>query len=157
MQLRGVEWAAMLDRTYPAQVCSIARTLEAVGERWSLLIVRDAFLGVSRFSDFQRSLGIARNVLAQRLEHLVAEDILEHREDGAYVLTRKGRELAPTLHQLMKWGDRHYPRPEGPPRLTLHRDCGGRVEGDMLCTRCGEHVAQRELEVVPGPGAPVPA
>jgi DNA-binding HxlR family transcriptional regulator len=147
----------MLDRTYPAQVCSIARTLEAVGERWSLLIVRDAFLGVSRFSDFQRSLGIARNVLAQRLEHLVAEDILEHREDGAYVLTRKGRELAPTRHQLMKWGDRHYPRPEGPPRLTLHRDCGGRVEGDMLCTRCGEHVAQRELEVVPGPGAPVPA
>jgi DNA-binding HxlR family transcriptional regulator len=142
----------MLDRTYPAQVCSIARTLEAVGERWSLLIVRDAFLGVSRFSDFQRSLGIARNVLAQRLEHLVAEDILEHREDGAYVLTRKGRELAPTLHQLMKWGDRHYPLPEGPPRLTLHRDCGGRVEGDMVCTRCGEHVAQRELEVVPGPG-----
>jgi len=142
----------MLDRTYPAQVCSIARTLEAVGERWSLLIVRDAFLGVSRFSDFQRSLGIARNVLTQRLEHLVAEDIFEHRDDGAYVLTRKGRELAPTLHQLMKWGDRHYSRPEGPPRLTLHRDCGGRVEGDMVCTRCGEHVRQRELEVVPGPG-----
>jgi DNA-binding HxlR family transcriptional regulator len=152
MQLLGLHCDEMLDRTYPTQVCSIARTLEAVGERWSLLIVRDAFLGVSRFSDFQRSLGIARNVLTQRLEHLVAEDILEHRDDGAYVLTRKGRELAPTLHQLMKWGDRHYPSPEGPPRLTLHRDCGGRVEGEMVCARCGEHVAQRELEVVPGPG-----
>jgi DNA-binding HxlR family transcriptional regulator len=144
----------MLDRTYPSQVCSIARTLEAVGERWSLLIVRDAFLGVSRFSDFQRSLGIARNVLTQRLEHLVAEDIFEHRDDGAYVLTRKGRELAPTLHQLMKWGDHHYPRPEGPPRLTLHRGCGGRVEGDMVCTRCGEHVEQRGLELVRGTASP---
>jgi len=142
----------MLDRTYPSQVCSIARTLEAVGERWSLLIVRDAFLGTSRFSDFQRSLGIARNVLTQRLAHLVEEGVFEHRDDGAYVLTRKGRELAPALHQLMKWGDHHYPRPEGPPRLTLHRGCGGRVEGEMVCSRCGEHVAQRELELVPGPG-----
>jgi DNA-binding HxlR family transcriptional regulator len=141
----------MLDRTYPSQICSIARSLEVVGERWSLLIVRDAFLGRSRFSEFQRSLGIARNVLTQRLEHLVAEDILEHREDGAYVLTRKGRELAPALHQLMKWGDRHY-APDGPPRLTLHRGCGGSVEGDMVCRRCGEHVRPGEIELAPGPG-----
>jgi DNA-binding HxlR family transcriptional regulator len=141
----------MLDRTYPSQVCSIARSLEVVGERWSLLIVRDAFLGRSRFSDFQRSLGIARNVLTQRLEHLVAEDVLEHREDGAYVLTAKGRGLAPALHQLMKWGDRHY-APDGPPRLTLHRECGGRVEAAMVCDRCGEHVRQRDLELAPGPG-----
>jgi DNA-binding HxlR family transcriptional regulator len=140
----------MLDRTYPDQVCSIARSLEVIGERWSLLIVRDAFLGVSRFSDFQRSLGIARNVLTQRLSHLVEEDVLEHR-DGRYLLTAKGRGLAPALHQLMKWGDRHY-APAGPPRLTLHRDCGGRVEGDMVCKRCGEHVRQRGLELAPGPG-----
>ena len=141
----------MLDRTYPDQVCSIARSLEVVGERWSLLIVRDAFLGVSRFSDFQRSLGIARNVLTQRLSHLVAEGVLE-RSDGGYVLTRKGRELAPALHQLLKWGDRHYAPPAGPPRLTLHRECGGRVEGDMVCARCGEHVGSGAIEVVPGPG-----
>ncbi len=143
----------MLDRTYPDQVCSIARSLEVVGERWSLLIVRDAFLGVSRFSDFQRSLGIARNVLTQRLSHLVEEGVLERGEAG-YVLTRKGRELAPALHQLLKWGDRHY-APAGPPRLTLHRDCGGRVEGDMVCRRCGEHVRSGELELVPGPGLAV--
>ena len=141
----------MLKNTYDGQVCSIARSLEAIGERWSLLIVRDAFLGASRFTEFQRSLGIARNVLAQRLEHLVAEDVLAHRDDGAYVLTRKGRELAPALHQLLKWGDRHY-APNGPPRLTLHRGCGGSVEGDMVCGRCGEHVRSGDIEVVPGPG-----
>jgi DNA-binding HxlR family transcriptional regulator len=143
--------AEMLDRTYPAQVCSVARSLEVVGERWSLLIVRDAFLGVSRFTDFQRSLGIARNVLTQRLEHLVAEDVLEKR-DGGYFLTAKGSGLAPTLHQLMKWGDRHYAPAEGPPRLTLHRGCGGRVEGEMVCARCGEHVRPGEIELAEGPG-----
>src|SRR4051795_317400 len=143
----------MLDRTYPAQVCSIARSLEVVGERWSLLIVRDAFLGVSRFTDFQRSLGIARNVLTQRLEQLRAQDGLEKR-DGVYFLTAKGRELPPALHQLMKWGDRHYAPPEGPPRLTLHRGCGGRVEGDMGCERCGEHVRPRAIRPPPRPGPP---
>ena len=141
----------VLDRPYPTQVCSIARALEVIGERWSVLIVRDAFLGRSRFSEFQRSLGIARNVLAQRLAHLVEEGVLEHADDGRYLLTRKGRELAPALHQLMKWGDRHY-APEGPPRLTLHRGCGGRVEGDMVCERCGELVKPGGVEVVPGPG-----
>ena len=142
----------MLDRTYPDQVCSIARALEVVGERWSVLIVRDAFLGRERFSEFQRSLGIARNVLTQRLGHLVEEGVLEHADDGRYLLTRKGRELAPALHQLMKWGDRHYPRPGGPPKLTMHTGCGGNVDAAMVCDRCGDHVAQRDLEVVPGPG-----
>ena len=144
----------MLDRTYPDQVCSIARSLEVIGERWSVLIVRDAFLGRSRFSEFQRSLGIARNVLTQRLAHLVEEGVMEHADDGRYLLTAKGRELAPALHQLMKWGDRHY-APDGPPRLTLHRDCGGDVGADMVCERCGEHVRQRELELAVGPGAAV--
>ena len=77
----------MLDRTYPDQVCSIARALEVIGERWSVLIVRDAFLGRSRFSEFQRSLGIARNVLAARLNHLVEEGVMEHADDGRYLLT----------------------------------------------------------------------
>src|SRR4051795_12822931 len=142
----------MLDRTYPDQVFSIARALEVVGERWSVLIVRDAFLGRERFSEFQRSLGIARNVLAQRLGHLVDEGVLEHADDGRYLLTRKGRELAPAPpqpmkgggppsapHRLMRGGARHY-APDGPPRLTLHRGCGGDVEGDMVCRRCGELV-----------------
>jgi len=142
----------VLDRTYPDQVCSIARALEVVGERWSVLIVRDAFLGRERFSEFQRSLGIARNVLSQRLGHLVDEGVLEHADDGRYLLTRKGRELAPALHQLMKWGDRHY-APDGPPRLTLHRDCGGDVGADMVCARCGEHVRPGAIALTRGPGA----
>ena len=116
----------MLDRTYPDQVCSIARALEVVGERWSVLIVRDAFLGRERFSEFQRSLGIARNVLSQRLGHLVDEGVLEHADDGRYLLTRKGRELAPALHQLMKWGDqplraRGPAAPDAAPRLRRRR------------------------------------
>jgi DNA-binding HxlR family transcriptional regulator len=146
--------SSMLDRTYPDQVCSIARALEVVGERWTVLIVRDAFLGRTRFSEFQRSLGIARNVLTQRLGHLVEEGVLEHADDGRYLLTPKGRELAPALHQLMKWGDHHYAPPEGPPRLTLHRGCGGTVEADMVCERCGELVpSPAGIELTAGPGA----
>src|SRR3954452_24919244 len=122
----------MLDRTYPDQVCSIARALEVVGERWSVLIVRDAFLGRTRFSEFQRSLGIARNVLAQRLSHLVEEGVLEHADDGRYLLTRKRRALGPARHRLRKWGHRHY-APDAPPRLTLRRGCGGDVGDDMVC------------------------
>lgn len=141
----------VLDRTYPTQVCSIARALEVIGERWSVLIVRDAFLGRSRFSEFQRSLGIARNVLAARLNHLVDEGVLEHADDGRYLLTPKGRELSPVLHQLLKWGDKHY-APDGPPRLTLHRGCGGEVERDMICRRCGELVRPGQIELTPGPG-----
>jgi DNA-binding HxlR family transcriptional regulator len=151
-RLHDATMSSMLERTYPDQICSIARALEVVGERWSVLIVRDAFLGRSRFSEFQRSLGIARNVLAARLAHLVDEGVLEHADDGQYLLTRKGRELSPVLHQLLKWGDAHY-APDGPPRLTLHHGCGGEVGADMVCARCGEHVRPGEIDLVRGPGA----
>jgi len=121
----------MLQRAYPDQVCSIARSLEVVGERWTLLILRDAVLGLERFEDFQESLGIASNVLTNRLKLLCDEDVLERVRDEQrpgrpkYVLTAKGRELAPALIMLMKWGDRHYPTPHGPPRLTRHAGCVG--------------------------------
>ncbi len=124
----------MLQRDYPNQVCSIARSLEVIGERWTLLIVRDALLGAERFEEFQESLGIASNVLTSRLELICEEGLLERLPDEQrpgrpkYVLTEKGRELGPALIVLMKWGDRHYPAPGGPPRLTLHAGCGGRSE-----------------------------
>jgi DNA-binding HxlR family transcriptional regulator len=104
----------VLGRTYDDQDCSIARALEVVGERWTLLVVRDAFKGVRRFEDFQRSLGIARNVLAVRLGRLVDEGILrreryqERPERFEYRLTEKGRELGPVLQQLQRFGERHY-------------------------------------------------
>jgi DNA-binding HxlR family transcriptional regulator len=149
----------MLQRAYPDQVCSIARALEVVGERWTPLILRDAVLGVERFEDFQSSLGVASNVLTNRLKLLCEEGVLERVSDPErpgrpkYVHTDKGRELAPALLALMKWGDRHYPAPGGPPRLTLHTGCGGTVGADLRCARCGEQVALGQLDLPAGPGA----
>ena len=150
----------MLQRDYPDQVCSIARSLEVVGERWTLLILRDALLGMQRFEEFQDSLGIASNVLANRLKLLCDEDVLERVPDAErpgrpkYVLTDKGIELGPALIVLMKWGDRHYPTPSGPPRLTLHLGCGGSIGPDLRCAKCGKHPGPGEIELTPGPGAP---
>jgi DNA-binding HxlR family transcriptional regulator len=149
----------VLQRDYPHQVCSIARSLEVIGERWTLLIVRDAVLGNERFEDFQDKLGIASNVLTNRLKLLCDEGVLERLPDPQrpgrprYVLTDKGRELAPALIVLMKWGDRHYPTPGGPPRLTLHAGCGGNVGADFRCERCGQHVRGGEIELPDGPGS----
>ncbi len=150
----------MLERDYPDQVCSIARSLEVIGERWTLLILRDALLGIERFEDFQDKLGIASNVLTNRLKLLCAEGVLERLPDEKrpgrpkYVLTDKGRELAPALIVLIKWGDRHYPTPSGPPRLTLHAGCGGNIGADLTCERCRQHVGHGQFELPPGPGAP---
>jgi len=149
----------VLQRDYPDQVCSIARSLEVIGERWTLLILRDALLGLTRFEEFQDSLGIASNVLTNRLRLLCDEDVLERVADAErpgrpkYELTDKGLELGPALIVLMKWGDRHYPTPDGPPRLTLHVGCGGNVGADFRCDRCGKPVLPGEFELPLGPGA----
>jgi DNA-binding HxlR family transcriptional regulator len=149
----------VLQRDYPGQVCSIARSLEVIGERWTLLILRDAVLGLTRFEEFEESLGIASNVLTNRLKLLCDEEVLERRADPQrpgrpkYVLTDKGRELAPALIVLMKWGDRHYPTANGPPRLTLHINCGGNIGPDLRCDRCGKQARGAEIELPPGPGA----
>ena len=147
----------MLKSTYPDQVCSIARSLEVVGERWTLLIVRDALLGLRRFDEFQQSLGVASNVLSKRLERLCDEGLLERRvyherpPRHEYVLTEKGRALGPALIMLMKWGDRYYAGEEGPPRLAIHRGCGGEIDDGLRCARCGERVGFSELSVEAGP------
>jgi DNA-binding HxlR family transcriptional regulator len=146
----------VLQRSYPGQICSIARALEVVGERWSLLILRDAVLGLRRFEEFEESLGIASNVLTNRLKLLCDEGVLERLPDAErpgrpkYVLTDKGRELGPALIILMKWGDQHYPTPGGPPQLTLHAQCGGNLGADLHCDRCGKHVGADEIELHPG-------
>jgi DNA-binding HxlR family transcriptional regulator len=150
----------MLGRTYDDQVCSIARSLEVLGERWTLLIVRDALLGLHRFDDLQHSLGVARNVLTDRLGRLVEAGVLERvpyqqrplRHE--YHLTPMGRELAVPVIGLMHWGDRHLAGPAGPPRLTHHRDCGGTLQASLTCTACGQSVAAASMEVIPGPGLP---
>ncbi len=149
----------MLGRTYDNQICSIARTLEVVGERWSLLIIRDAvFAGVTRFGDFQHNLGIATNVLATRLDAFVGAGIMRrqsppgHPEQHEYVLTDKGRDLAPALIALTSWGDR-WAAPDGPPILYRHAACGGPVELQAVCASCGT-VDADEVSVRPGPGMP---
>lgn len=152
----------MLGRTYENQVCSVARALEVLGERWTLLVVRDAMLGLRRFDDFQRSLGVARNVLTDRLGRLVEAGVLErvpYQERPSryeYRLTPMGRELGVPVVSLMHWGDRHLAGPAGPPRLTRHHDCGGTVSLTFTCGTCGDTVAGTEVEVVPGPGSPAP-
>ena len=130
-----------------------------VGERWTLLILRDAVLGLQRFEEFQESLGIASNTLTNRLKLLCEEGVLqrvpdpERRGRPKYELTGKGRELAPALIVLMKWGDRHYPTPGGPPRLTRHTGCGGNIGPDLHCDRCGTQARPGEIDLAPGPGA----
>jgi DNA-binding HxlR family transcriptional regulator len=151
----------VLQRDYPDQVCSIARSLEVVGERWTMLIVRDAVIdGISRFEDFQDGLGIATNVLTNRLRLLCDEDVLERVPDPSrpgrpmYIPTQKGRELAPVLFMLMKWGDRHYPTPKGPPRLTLHSGCGGNIGADFHCDRCGQEAGPGQMDLRLAPWSP---
>lgn len=148
----------MLRRTYDGQICSIARTLEIVGERWTLLIVRDALYGITRFDGFLTSLPIARNVLSDRLNGLVSHGILERVQyqdrppRHEYLLTTKGRELTSVILVLMSWGDRHLPIPAGPPTVAEHVGCGGTVRTRMICDCCHEPVAATKIVYRPGPG-----
>jgi hypothetical protein len=109
---------------------------------------------VTTFQGFRDSLGIATNVLSARLDRLCDEGLLDRVGSSRqrYELTRKGEALAPVLITLMHWGDRFYARPGGPPRLTLHRDCGGRVDADLRCRDCGIQVPFSDIAVEPGPG-----
>jgi DNA-binding HxlR family transcriptional regulator len=149
----------VLRRDYPGQACSLAKSLEVIGERWSLLIVRDVMNGNRRFSSIQASLGVARNVLSARLQRLIDEDILERRAyqesppRHEYFLTEKGLDLWPILLAMMHWGDRHSAGPEGPPVLVFHKDCGGPVSDRGVCEACGETLNARDARALPGPGA----
>jgi DNA-binding HxlR family transcriptional regulator len=149
----------MLRHDYPGQACSLAKSLEVIGERWSLLIVRDVMNGNRRFSGIQASLGVARNVLSARLERLIEEGILERRAYQEsppryeYFLTEKGLDLWPSLIALMSWGDRYSAGPEGPPLVVIHKGCGGEVSDRGICESCGETLNARDATAAPGPGA----
>jgi len=145
----------MLKRDYEGQTCSIARALEIVGERWTLLIVRDAFLGLRRFDQFQESLGIARNVLTDRLNRLVDEGILERfryserPERYEYRLTRKGRDLQIALAGLRQWGDKYVSGK--PPRITRRKSDKKPVIAAFV-PKGAEVLRGDEIESVPAPG-----
>jgi DNA-binding HxlR family transcriptional regulator len=149
----------MLKNDYEGQNCSIARSLELVGERWTILVLRDVFLGRRRFDQMQRSLGVARNVLAARLERLVGEGILEkipYQERPPrheYRLTDKGLDLWPVIVELLRWGDRHAAPAAGPPIVLRHKGCGGELGEHRICARCGESLEVADVRAEPGPGA----
>jgi DNA-binding HxlR family transcriptional regulator len=137
--------------------CSVAQCLEVVGEWWSMLILRDVFLGITRFDQFQERLGISRNILGQRLGRLVDEGVLdkvpysEHPPRYDYRLTDKGRDLWPVLTAMRQWGDT-YAAPDGPPLQVIHRDCGKVSEAVLTCSACGEPITARDVRAVAGPG-----
>jgi DNA-binding HxlR family transcriptional regulator len=138
--------------------CSIARTLDVVGEWWSLLIVRDAFLGVTKFDDFQARLAIPRNTLTQRLNYLVDNEILErvpyqeHPPRFEYRLTEKGIDLVGVITALRQWGDR-WSAPDGVPLRVKHNSCGHVIKAVSVCSHCGERLEIEDLTLSPGPGS----
>ena len=145
----------MLGRTYDGENCSIARALEFVGERWSLLIIRDALLReMTRFSDFQRSLAIAPNILTTRLDGFVDAGLMHLRPhpdrpgQHDYILTDKGRDLAPVILALTDWGDR-WAAPQGPPVSYEHHGCGGAVHPQIHCDICGHIPTSADMTARP--------
>lgn len=145
----------MLGRLYEDQDCSCARALEIVGERWSLLILRDAmFRGSTRFSQFQQTLAIATNILAKRLAAFVEAGLMREQpcgprpDDREYVLTQKGVDFKPAIIALTEWGDR-WDKPG--PAIFEHDGCGGLVEARLVCATCGEHVASEIVSAKPRP------
>ena len=150
--------AGMRRKSFEEMNCSVAQTLEVVGEWWSMLIIRDCFLGITRFDDFHERLGISRNILTDRLEHLVARGVLARvpyqdrpvRFD--YRLTDKGRDLWLVLTAMRQWGDR-WEAPEGAPVLIEHRACGHEAGVVPTCSACGDPLDARGVRARSGPGA----
>jgi DNA-binding HxlR family transcriptional regulator len=144
--------------SFADMTCSIARTLDIAGEWWSPLILRDVHLGITRFDDLRRDLGISRKVLTERLERLVEQGVLERRAYSEhpprhdYVLTEKGGELVDVLLAMLAWGDRWTAGDKGPPVLLRHQGCGELTHSEIRCARCGKLLHAKEVTVEPGPG-----
>ena len=142
-----------------AMECSVARTLDAIGDRWSLLIIRDAFYGVRRFDDFRKDLGVARNILADRLAKLVEKGVLEKRQYEErpprfeYRLTERGRDLVGVVLVMMRWGDTWTGDGKAPVTIT-HTTCGHETQPVVSCSECGDELRLGELLADPIPTRP---
>jgi len=141
-----------------SQTCSLARTLAVVGDRWTLLVLRQAFAGTRRFNDFQAQLGLTTHRLSERLQKLVDEGIFERRlysekpERHEYRLTEKGRDLYPVLLAMFRFGDRWLAGSAGPPIVFVHKACGHDAQAALTCSHCGAPLTARDVEPRPGPG-----
>jgi DNA-binding HxlR family transcriptional regulator len=144
---------------FAKQNCSIARPLSILGERWTILILREISLGNRRFDEIRAELGVATNILSARLATLVDEGILErrpyseHPERFEYRLTEKGDDLRPILLAFLRWGDKHTAGPAGPPLETVHTDCDHVFHMVPSCSHCGEELKPGAIRARPGPGA----
>ncbi len=153
-----MKWASLED-----EACSVARTVAVVGDRWTLLILRESFLRVRRFDDFQMRLGITRHLLAERLKKLVRFGVLRRApyQDSPkryeYILTQKGLDLHPVLMSIVHWGDVHMSDERGRPLLHEHKRCGHMFDPVMVCSECREPLSAKEVHTHPGPGAAAPA
>jgi len=138
--------------------CSVARTLSVIGDRWTMLILRNAFMRMRRFEDFQSSLGLTRHLLSSRLKRLVDEGVLQKvpyqqapvRHE--YVLTDKGKDLHPVMLALTHWGDTWMDQGKGPPMVFQHKACGHQMRPVLVCSECGEPVLPSQVVPQPGPG-----
>ncbi len=139
--------------------CSLARTLDVAGEWWTPIILRDVFLGLNRFDQIQRNLGISRKVLTERLDRLVDQGVLERRAYQQrprrydYLLSEKGKELLRAFFVLLGWGDRWLAGDAGPPARLRHAECGEITSAEVVCARCGEPLTADSVSVEPGPEA----
>ena len=138
---------------------SVARTVELIGDRWTFLILREAFYGVRRFGQMARNLGLSRTILSRQLQTLVAHGVLDRRQYRTnpdrfeYLLSDAGRDLYPAIVSLMQWGDRHLAGPQGPPLLLRHRPCGQLTSPVLVCSVCDQPIDPRSIDAEPGPGA----
>ena len=138
--------------------CSVARTVDILGDWWTPLVLRESYLGVRRFDDFQHRLGIGRNILTQRLGRLVDEGLLARRPyqerplRHEYVLTDKGRDFYPVMAAITRWGDAWLDGGEGPPVILHHTRCDHDMHAEVVCSECGEPIEVREVRARPGSG-----
>lgn len=140
--------------------CTIARAADVLGDHWNLLLIRQACLGTRRFDDFQRALGVGRNILSQRLSRLVEEGLLckvqyqDTRPRYEYRLTDKGRDVYPILAAMAAWGERWLTGPEGTPLVLHHSTCGHDMHAVVVCSECAQPIAVRDIRAKVGPGFP---
>jgi len=150
---------AMSKQSFADISCSIARAVEVIGQRWTPLVVRDLFAGMTRFEDIRRDLGIASNILAARLDELERHGVVERRQYQStparyeYVLTERGVDLYPVIATLLAWGDKWLSASDGPPALTVHADCGHVTTARTVCAECGGELNAGNAIHVAGPGA----
>lgn len=140
------------------QPCSVARTLSVLGDRWTMLILRNAFMGVRRFDDFQRSLGLTRHVLSERLKRLVEHEILvkvpyvQRQERFEYQLTEKGLDLYPIILAMVQWADKWMDLGMGKPLEFTHKSCGKKINPKVVCSECNGPIHVQDVRVAAGPG-----